>query len=85
MVSVLHEIVSQKKIQSKERMEGGQVWSVSLPTSNISKLPILKEQEILPLGNFHQASNSFLGPIINYIGVGLEYADVVTDFFRDAQ
>lgn len=55
------------------------------PTSDIPKLPILKEQELLFSRYLLQACDRFLGPVVYDIGMGLEYAYVVTNFFCNAQ
>ena len=75
-------------------IEEGGGWSIqrsrngrsgALPTSNIPEFPIFKEQEMLPSRYLLQAFDCFLRPVVYDIGVGLEYAYVVTDFFCDAQ
>ena len=49
--------------------KGGGEWDS--PTSNVAKLPILKQQEMLPSRNLLQAFDCFFGPVVYDVGMGL--------------
>ena len=54
-------------------------------TPNISKLPILEQQEFLPLRDLLQASDRAVGKIADDVRVCLQHADVLAYFFGEAQ
>lgn len=56
-----------------------------MPTANIAKFPILKEQKTLPSRYFLQPCDRFLGPIVYDISVGFENADMVANLLCDTQ
>lgn len=54
-------------------------------TPNVTKFPVLKNEEPLPSRNLSQASNSPVTPIVNDIGMGFQNAYRIAYFLGDRE
>lgn len=54
-------------------------------TSNVTKLPVLKHQELFPPSNLIQPSDGLVPKVIDNVRVCLQHAYVISNIFRDLQ
>lgn len=54
-------------------------------TANVAEFPILEDKEVFPLSDFLEAFDCSIGEVIDDVGMCLEDADGIADFFGQAK